>query len=88
MPNDRYSTHTQALDAPATHGFVIAPNDGADLSEITRAIYVGSSGALAVTFASGAELVLPNVPAGSLLPVRVQRVRATGTTAADIVGLS
>ncbi|MEQ8600643.1 MAG: hypothetical protein RLP98_12050 [Devosia sp.] len=88
MPNDRYSTHTQALDAPATHGFAIAPNDGADLSEITRAVYVGSSGALAVTFASGAELVLPNVPAGSLLPLRVQRVRATGTTATDIVGLS
>ncbi|AVF05061.1 MULTISPECIES: spike base protein, RCAP_Rcc01079 family [Devosia] len=88
MPNDRYSTHTQALDAPATHGFAITPNDATDLSEITRAIYVGSSGALAVTFVSGAELVLPNVPAGSLLPLRLQRVRATGTTATDIVGLS
>lgn len=88
MPIDRYSNHTQALDAPATHGFAITPDDGTDLSEITRAVYVGSSGSLAVTFTSGAELVMPNVPAGSLLPLRLQRVRATGTSATNIVGLS
>ena len=88
MPNDRYSSHAQALDAPAGHGFNITPNDAVDLSEVTRALYVGTSGAVAVSFASGAELVLANVPAGSVLPLRLVRVRATGTTAGNLVGLS
>lgn len=88
MPNDRFSSHAQALDAPAGHGFSITPNDGADLTEVTRALYVGTSGAIAVTFASGAELVMANVPAGSILPMRLVRVRATGTTAGNLVGLS
>ena len=88
MPNDRYSSHAQALDAPASHGFAITPDDVAELSEVTRALYVGTSGAVAVGFASGAELVLANVPAGSVLPLRLVRVRATGTTAGNLVGLS
>ena len=42
---------------------------------------------IAVVLASGAMLSFGNVASGTLLPLRTQRVMATGTTAAGIVGL-
>ncbi len=35
----------------------------------------------------GADRVWKNVPAGAILPFRAQYVRATGTSAADILAL-
>ncbi len=86
MP-DRFSDHTIGLDSPAIHGFAITPNDGADLPEVTRAIYVGGSGALSLVLSSGAEVVVSGVPGGTMLPIRVRRLKATSTTATLIVGL-
>lgn len=84
---DRYDGHASSFDGPANHGFAVTPNDATDLSEVTRALYVGGGGALVVVLHSGAELVLQNVGAGTLLPLRVRRVKATGSTAAGVVGL-
>jgi hypothetical protein len=86
MP-DRYESYTSGLESPATHGFSVTPSDSADLPETTRALFVGTSGAVSLVLASGAEIVLTGVLGGSLLPLRAMRVRATGTTAASIVGL-
>ena len=85
---DRFADFQPSLSGPASTGFSVAPNDAADLPEATRALYIGTGGNLAVTMLSGAELVLAGLPDGSLLPLRVVRVRATGTTAAAIVGLA
>lgn len=84
---DRYENYATSFDGPANHGFAVTPNDATDLAEITRAVYVGGGGALAVVLNSSAELVLLNVAAGALLPLRARRVKATGTTATGIVGL-
>jgi hypothetical protein len=54
---------------------------------VTRALYVGGGGNLAVRLQDGTELTLANMPAGTLLPIRVTRILATGTTATEIVGL-
>ena len=70
----------------ATDGFAITPADATDLVDVPRALWVGTGGDLSLAMASGI-ITLKAVPAGSLLPVRPLRVRATGTTAADIVGL-
>jgi len=86
MP-DRFAQHAASLDAPAQHGFAVIPNDSADLIETTRALYVGAGGNLSVLMASGATLSFAGVQAGSILAIRVQRVRATDTTAGQIVGL-
>lgn len=86
MP-DRFESTSSGLDSPATHGFSITPNDGADLPEITRALYVGGPGAIVVVMLSGAELVVSGVAAGTVLPVRARRVKATGTTATAMLGL-
>lgn len=86
MP-DRFKNHSAGLESPAMHGFAITPDDSIDLTEATRALYVGVAGDLAVTLVSGAQLVLANVPSGTLLPVRVRAVKAAGTTADSLVGL-
>jgi hypothetical protein len=86
MP-DRFSDHAPALQSPASHGFSVVPNDIADLTEVTRALYVGASGSVAVTLASGAEIAFAGVAGGTVLPVRVRRVKAAGTTATALVGL-
>jgi hypothetical protein len=86
MP-DRFSDHAIGLESPATHGFAVSPSDGSDLTETTRAVYVGASGNLAVTLSSGADVTLTGVPGGTLLPLRLRRIKATGTTATAIVGL-
>lgn len=86
MP-DRFQGHAKGTNDPAAHGFSISPSDISDLPETTRAIYVGTPGNLVVNLASGASLTFTNVPSGTVLPVRVSAVKATGTSATDLVGL-
>jgi hypothetical protein len=86
MP-DPFSSHAPGLESPAAHGFPVTPSDGADLIDVTRAIYVGGSGNLALTLLSGATLTFTGVAGGTLLPLRARAVKATGTTATSIVGL-
>ncbi|MFN4211116.1 MAG: hypothetical protein ACK4G5_11140 [Devosia sp.] len=86
MP-DRFAEHAIGLDSPASHGFAVTPSDGADLPDVTRAIYVGGSGAVAATLASSAEITLAGIAAGTILPLRIRRIKATGTTATFILGL-
>lgn len=67
-------------------GFAVTPSDSTVIS--TRAVYVGGGGDLAVVMASGETVTLASVPSGALLPLRVQKVMSTNTTATDIVGLT
>jgi hypothetical protein len=84
---DTYASHANSLTAPARDGFAITPNDAADITAVTRAVYVGGPGNLAIVLQSGATVTLSNVASGSLLPLRIKRLLATGTTATSIVGL-
>lgn len=86
MP-DRFADHARGLTAPADHAFAVTPNDGADLGDVTRALYVGTGGSVAIVFAAGSEATLLNVQSGTVLPVRCRRIKATGTTATGLVGL-
>lgn len=83
----RYAGRADAISAPAQRGFAITPSDSTDLSAETRGLWIGTSGDLALVLASGDEVTISGVVAGSLLPLRVRRVRASGTTAAALVGL-
>lgn len=85
---DRFDTLSSGLEAPASHAFGVTPNDGTDLPEVTRALYVGGAGDVAVITKQGDTVTFHGLPAGSILPVRLSRVLATGTTATNIVGVS
>lgn len=81
----RYSI--DQISAPPENAFVVTPNDTADLSATSRALYVGTAGNLAVTTSGGQSVTFVGVAAGTLLPLRVDRVLASGTTASSIVAL-
>lgn len=72
----------------ATSAVAITPHDTNDLTDITRGLFVGTGGNVSLILADDSVAVLfKNVPAGVVLPLRVKRVRATNTTATDLVAL-
>lgn len=88
MPLNQASTVPQGgASAPATDAFVITPNNGSDLAKPARAIYVGTGGSLAVTTVAGNTATFVSVPSGTILPIWVCRVSATGTTASNLLGM-
>lgn len=48
---------------------------------------MGGGGDVAARLLGGDETVFRNLPSGSLIPIRVARVLASGTTATDLIGL-
>ena len=73
---------------PVRRAFVITPNDNGDLDYVTRAVYVGKTGDIRVCLIDDTVAVtFVGVLAGTLLPIRIKDVLATGTTATDLVGL-
>lgn len=84
---DRFQTSSPSLAGPASHGFAVTPSDSTLLSETTRGLYVGTTGNIAGLMLSGASVTFTSVPAGAVLPVRLTKIMATGTTASNIVAL-
>jgi hypothetical protein len=88
LMTDRFATNATSANGPATHAFAITPDDANDISEPTRGLYTGTGGDIALVMLSGASLTLTEVTPGIVLPLRVTRVLATGTTATALAGLS
>ena len=65
--------------------FAITPNDSVDLDPPSRGVYIGVAGDIKVTAVGGGTETY-TVVAGSVLPVAVIRVFATGTTATGLKG--
>lgn len=64
----------------------VTPHDTTMLTGTCRALYVGTTGNLSVLMASGTTATFANVAVG-IFPIQVQRVNATGTTAANITAM-
>jgi hypothetical protein len=62
----------------------VTPSDTVDLAT-PSVVWVGTAGNVKVTTAQGTEVVFTSVPGGTVLPVQVIRVWATGTAATNIV---
>ncbi len=75
---------------PFTQSKEITPHDTNALPIATvKALYVGGAGTLKVRMrASQTDTTFSAVAAGSLLPIEVDRVYATGTSATGIVGFA
>ncbi|KQS01512.1 hypothetical protein ASG11_17820 [Sphingomonas sp. Leaf357] len=88
MTDDFKFSNASTLAAPATSAVAITPSDSAQLDRVSRAVFIGGAGDLAVLFANDATAVtLKGLVAGSILPVRVQKILSTNTTATNIVAL-
>ena len=66
----------------------MVPHDSNALADIPKALYVGTGGDIAMRGLNGStDQLWKNVTSGAVLPFRAQFVRATGTTAADLLAL-
>ncbi len=86
--SDTFQNRADHVSGPATRCVAVTPHDSNALNGIPKGLYVGSGGDVVIEAAPGdAAVTLKNVGDGAVLPVRARVVRATGTTAADIVAL-
>lgn len=84
---DAIFNRSNTLEGPAWNAAAVTAAN-ADLARIpTTGIWVGGAGNLTVQMAGGGTVTFTGVPAGTLLPIRVDRVNSTGTTATAIVAL-
>lgn len=75
------------ITAPAVEFQAVTPSDATDLTRFTRALYIGVGGNVVCVDFLNNVVTFVGVTAGSVLPIRVARVNATGTTATSIVAL-
>jgi len=74
------------LIASSINPYAIVPHDTDPLPVVPKAIYVGTGGDVVLRgIGSDQDVTFRNVPAGLDLMVRASHVRATGTTASDLV---
>lgn len=86
MAIDSFQTSSDMLAAPSRAPFAVTPHDTNELTTIPKALYVGTGGTVILRGVGGAaDVTFKNVANGQVIDVRAQYVRATGTTAADIV---
>ena len=83
---DEFDTMSQSPLTPAEHAFAVVPHDTNALAAVPKYLYVGTGGTVVLRGKdSAADSSFVNVPDGGYLYVRAEFVRATGTTASDIV---
>lgn len=78
-----FKNRAVSLSGPTQDILPVTPNDAVDLSDVAVALYTEIGGSIALVTASG-QLRTVSVSDFSILPVGVQRVLATGTTASGI----
>lgn len=83
--NDEFFNEAVQLDSPGIGGFAVTLD--ALMTQPTRAIWVGGSGNLSVQFIDGTTGTLVGVFGGTLLPIRVNKILSSGTTATNLLGL-
>lgn len=74
--------------SPAINGAAIVTSDSVPLTQPTRMIYVGGAGDVTVILVGDTvAITFKAVPVGTWLNVRAATVKATGTTATNLLAL-
>lgn len=87
LPFDQFDDALDAVTSPARDAFAVVPHDTAPLPRLPKALLVGGAGSLVLRAVDAAADVTLGVAAGQMVPIRASHVRASGTTAAQIVAL-
>ena len=84
--SDPFESHSDAPFAPSRAPYPIVPHDNQALALVPRGIYVGTGGDIVLRGVDGqTDVTYRNLPDASYVAVRALFVRATGTTAADLI---
>lgn len=72
--------------APSRAPYPLVPSDTADLPVVPKGIYVGTGGDVTLRGVEGtADVTYRNLADGSYIAVHARLVRATGTTATNLI---
>ena len=86
--SDRFE-NVNGLADPARQAFAITPHATNEIDPLPKAMFVGTGGNIVGRpVGSSADVTFKNLADGQILDVRFQYIRASGTTAADILGLA
>lgn len=76
----------EKLTSPPTKAFAVTLHDTDELAFVTRSIWVGVGGDVAVIYWEDTVAVnLKNVPSGTRVSGRFKVIKSTGTTATNII---
>lgn len=78
---DPFRGQSVKREDPAVDWTLITPNDGADLAQRPRKLFIAATGNLVIRGNSGQSLTLTGLAANTQLNLSPLRVMATGTTA-------
>lgn len=84
---DNFAFVSDGADMPARRLLAVTPNDSTDLTDIPKALWISAAGTVNLVAASDVANTgtpMGTLAVGTIIPVRVRRVRATGTTATVI----
>jgi len=59
----------------ATYAYAVGKSDSAVLDPVPMALYIGTGGDLSVTMLGGVDVVFPDVPDGSIMMIRVTKIK-------------
>lgn len=68
-------------------GQAVTTSDVTTYEPYFSALWIGGAGNVAITLLNGVSVTFTAVPVGTLLPICGRQVKATGTTATNIVAL-
>ena len=80
-------TALQVSIAPYCRFAAVTPSDSTDLASVSEAIMVGASGDVVANDAQGNSYTFKSLQVGLIYPIRVTRIKSTGTTATNILQL-
>jgi hypothetical protein len=84
--SDKFAHQSDSANSPSRDVFALVPSDTALLSPIPKGIYVGSGGDVTLRAVdSQADATYRNLADASYIAVRAIYVRASGTTASNLV---
>ena len=82
-----YASFAVPPPGPSPDAFTVVPSDVTPFAVACRWLYVGGNGNVTAITTKGTTVVFANVQIGELLPIGLQQVMATGTTATLMLGL-
>jgi hypothetical protein len=82
---------TNNIVRQGTRAVAVTPSDSTDITGADfnnpAALYVGTGGDVEVITLGGSTVTLKSVPTGTFVPMQVTRVKASATTATDIIAI-
>lgn len=85
---EQFKSTENTVSAPARQMFLITPHATNPIEPLPKAVRFNSAGVVVLRAVDSVADETVDVLAGDLLPVRVQYIRAAGTTVTKIHGLA